>query len=231
MEVPHRYQRNIGPLTPEEQARLGQSRVCVIGCGGLGGWLIEFVGRLGVGHITAVDGDCFDETNLNRQLLSTEDNLGESKAAAAKIRMEAVNPTVRVESVREFLTEENAAAILENHHIVIDALDSIPHRLILQKTCRELNIPLVHGAVDGWFAQVCTVLPGEDTLSRLYPMRIAAADQGGSPAVGTLAFVPALAASIQVSEAVKLLLHKDQILSGRVLFADLLTNHFDILQI
>lgn len=231
MDIPARYQRNLGALTPGEQAQLGTFRVCVIGCGGIGGHLLELLARLGIGHITAVDGDCFDATNLNRQLLSTMDTLGQSKALAAKQRLEAINPTIRVEAHGEFLTEANAAAILKGHHIVLDALDSISHRLLLQKVCRELEIPLIHGAVEGWFAQISTVLPGEDTLSRVYPGYRPAEAREPSAAISTPAFVPAFAASVQVSEALKVLLRKGEILNGRILFADLLNNRFDILQI
>lgn len=229
MEMLPRYQRNLGPLTPEEQNRLRESRVCVIGCGGIGGYLIEHLGRIGVGHITAVDGDCFDVTNLNRQLLSTEANIGCAKALAARKRMEAVNPTVEVTAIEEFLTEENAVSILQGHDVVIDALDSISLRLLLQEVCAGLEIPLVHGAVDGWFAQVCTVLPGQDLLSRVYPSHTPGSRREASPPVGTLPFVTGLVASVQVSEAIKLLLGKEPLLTGKILFADLLTNQFDIL--
>lgn len=220
-----RHQRNIGPLTPGDQAVLGRSRVCVVGCGGIGGHVLELLGRLGVGYITAVDGDSFDVTNLNRQLLSTEETLGCPKAAAAKARMASIDPDILLTAVDAYLTQDNAAQLLAGHDLVIDALDSIPTRLLLQRVCAQLGIPLIHGAVEGWFLQVTTVFPGEDTLSRLYP---GAASEPASR-IPVLSFVPAFAASVQVSEAVKLLTGKGAPLRGKILFADLLTGHFDIL--
>ena len=172
-----------------------------------------------------VDGDRFDRTNLNRQLLCTEENLGRSKAAEAKKRLLQINPTIHASAVEQFLTEENAPSIVSGHDLVLDALDSVSGRLVLQRICADLEIPLIHGAVEGWFGQVTTVLPGEDTLSRLYP-----GGNGYSEASpGTLSFAPGFVASVQAAEAVKLLLGKEPSLRGKVLFADLLSGHFDIL--
>ena len=89
-----RYTRNMETLSKEENDRLKEFKVCVVGCGGLGGYVIEMLGRIGIGHITAVDGDGFDESNLNRQILSDTYCLGKNKAVAAKERMERVNPLI-----------------------------------------------------------------------------------------------------------------------------------------
>ena len=229
MEDSLRYARNLGSITRQEQEQLRSRKVCVVGCGGLGGFLLEYLARMGVGHITAVDGDRFDPTNLNRQLLATEENIGQSKAAEAKNRLARVNSDVQVTAVEQFLTAENAAQILAGHHLVLDALDSIPHRLMLQRICRELQIPLVHGAVEGWFGQVTTVLPGDDTLSRLY--HGSAESSVPENSASTLAFAPALVASVQAGEAVKLLLDKEPALRRKVLFADILQNRFDTMPI
>ena len=221
-----RYSRNLGAITREEQGILLSKGVCIVGCGGLGGWLIEYMARIGVGHLTVVDGDRFDRTNLNRQLLSSEENIGCSKAAEAKKRLAAINPTVEVSAVEAFLTEDSAASILAGHDLVLDALDSIPTRLLLQHICAEEQIPLIHGAVEGWFGQVTTVLPGDNTLSRLYPVCVAT-----ETAPATLSFAPAFIASLQAAEAVKLLLGREPALRNKVLFADLLQNHIDSMPI
>lgn len=224
-----RYQRNLGILTPDEQSRLLKSRVCVVGCGGLGGFLIEYLGRMGVGHITAVDGDGFDITNLNRQILSTEKVLGKSKALQAKERMAQVNSQVHVEAVEQFLTAENAQTILAGHDLVLDALDNIPRRLMLQRFCAQLGIPMIHGAVESWYGQVATVFPGDNTLLRIYPGHTESEAPG--TIAGTPAFSPALVAALQAGEAVKLLAGREPGLRGKVLFADLLANQFDLLDI
>ena len=220
-----RYQRNLGAITAEEQEKLKACHVCVVGCGGLGGFLIEYLARLGIGHITVVDGDRFDATNLNRQLLATMDNLSASKAREAAKRAALLNPAIEVTAVEDFLTEENAARLLQGHDLVLDALDCIQTRLQLQRACAELGIPLIHGAVEGWFGQVTTVFPGDDTLCRLYP---AATAREAAP---TLSFAPGFVASLQAAEAVKILLGKEPALRGKALFADLLASRFDILPI
>lgn len=228
MQTESRYARNLGAITLQEQEKLKTGRVCLIGCGGLGGYLAEFLGRMGVGHITAVDPDCLEQTNLNRQLLAQENNLGQFKAEEIKNRMEQVNPSVQVRSVVTHLTGENAAQLIAGHDVVMDGLDNIPARLTLQRVCRELGIPLVHGAVEGWFGQVTTVLPGDDTLSRLYP-GFAESDPVGARHPSVLSFAVGMVASVQAAEAIKLLLGKELSCRNQVLFLDLLANSFDAL--
>lgn len=221
-----RYTRNLGPITAQEQHILQNARVFVAGCGGLGGYLAEYLARLGVGSITLADADRFDETNLNRQLFSTENNLGCSKAAEAKKRLDAINSSIQVHALEGFITESNAPALVAGHDLVLDALDTPAGKRMLQTVCCNTRIPLIHGAVEGWFGQVTTVLPGDDSLSRLYPC-----PNVSSSKEGTLSFAPALIASIQAAEALKLLLGKPCALRGKVLFADLLANRFDIMPI
>lgn len=221
-----RYLRNMTLLSPEENDRLKTFRVCVIGCGGLGGYNIEMLGRLGVGQITAVDGDLFEPTNLNRQLLADETTLGHSKALAAQERMQKVNPLVRVIAVAERLTAANGRSILQGHDLIIDALDNLQTRFLLQDLARELAIPLIHGAVAGWYGKVTTIFPGDDTLTRLYRHK----DHPGlEQNLGTPSFTPAMVAAIQVSEAVKVLLNKGKPLRHQLLYIDLHTNLWQII--
>jgi len=202
-----------------EQEKLKKSKVCVLGCGGLGGYIIEFLVRLGVGFITAVDADHFDITNLNRQLLATEKNIDKCKASEAKKRAEIVNSEVEVKAVCEFLNEENEVEILQGHDIIIDALDDITTRKRVQKVAKDLEIPLIHGAIAGWYGQVCTIMPGDDLLDRLYRTD---KSQGEEERLGNPSFTPALVASIEVSEAIKVLLSKGVILRKEVIYIDLL---------
>lgn len=219
-----RYLKNIGPLTPEQQCRIREARVCIIGCGGIGGYTAEHLCRLGVGHLTLVDGDCFDPTNLNRQLFCTEANLGLPKVTAAQTRLTQISSQTRVDPVCTWLREENALELLQGHDLVIDGLDRPQTRLILQAACRQLKLPLVHGAVEGWGVQVCTVLPGEDALSRIYPAAATSA-----PGESALSFVAGLAGALQAAEAAKLLTAAGAPLTGRILFADLMAGRFDVL--
>jgi len=222
-----RYLKNYAAISVTEQSQLAKKRILIVGCGGLGGYLLEYLGRLGVGYITIVDGDVFDETNLNRQLLSSQMNLGKPKVLAAKHRMLAINPLVHLETVQENLTEENAASLVKDHDIVLDALDNIPDRLLLQRTCKEVGLPLVHGALAGWYGQVCVIQPGEDLLDLIYGNYDI--EQGKELETGSLSFTAGLVASIQASEAVKLLLGKPT-LNRELLAVDILQSQFDCIK-
>jgi molybdopterin/thiamine biosynthesis adenylyltransferase len=224
-----RYKRNVKTLSKAENEKLKDFRVCVIGCGGLGGYNIEMLGRLGIGHITAVDGDVFDETNLNRQLLSDESSLGMSKADKAVKRMEVVNSGIEVISIKEMFTEKNGREILEGHDVVVDSLDSIKSRMLLQQLCEELEIPLVHGAIAGWYGQVCTILPGDRTLNFIYRDRNE--NKGVERELGNPSFTPAQVSSIQVSEVVKLLIGRGELLRNKILFIDMLNQEYDIVEL
>lgn len=214
-----RYARNMGTLSPHEQELLARARVAVIGCGGLGGYLIEMLGRIGIGQITAVDGDVFETSNLNRQLYATGSTLGQSKAQAAAERMRAVNPQCCVQAVLARFDGESEA-LLAGQDLVMDALDSVEVRLMLERVCKERGIPLIHSAVERWYGQVCTVLPGDDSLARWY------GDKRESETVSTPSFTPAVVAGIAVSEGIKLLLGRGELLRSRMLLIDLLTQEF-----
>jgi len=222
-----RYSRNIATLSIEENDSLAHKKICVIGCGGLGGYIIEMIGRLGVGHIIAVDGDVFEESNLNRQILSDTEVLGVKKALMAQQRMAKVNPLVDVMPVTERLTLANGKQILSGADVVVDALDNIESRLILEELCEELNIPLVHGAIAGWYGQVSTILPGDRLLKRFYASKD---QQGAEKKYGNPAFTPALVASIEVSEVLKLLIGRGEVLSRKMLLIDLLRHEYDVVE-
>ncbi|VDN46616.1 Molybdopterin biosynthesis protein MoeB [Petrocella atlantisensis] len=220
-----RYTKNRNMLSQDECDVLKNKSVCVIGCGGLGGYVIEMLGRIGVGKITAVDGDVFDVSNLNRQLLSTEVHIGLGKAVTAKERMEKVNSDVELTPVTAYLTQENALDIVRGHDLVIDALDSIETRFLLQKAASELGIPMIYGAIAGWYGQVSTIMPGDDFLSKIYRNH---KGKGHEAELGNPSFSPALVASLQVSEAVKVLIGRGELLKGKLLLIDLFNNDFEV---
>jgi molybdopterin/thiamine biosynthesis adenylyltransferase len=221
MQVPERYWRNMNTLSAEECLALGTKRVCVIGCGGLGGHIIDTLCRLGVGHLTVCDGDVFELSNLNRQLTSNEGLIGCSKALAAKRHVEAVNSGVTVTAVCERFTAENGEALIRGHDLVMDALDSIATRRLLQEVCERVNVPMVHGAVSGWNGQVSVIFPGDRSLDKIYPSH--AGDEPYDPArsPGNPSFIPPFVAALQCAEAVKVLLGRGGILRRRLMFSDL----------
>ena len=216
--VDKRYIRNIGTLTEEENVLLFSKRVCVVGCGGLGGYVIESLGRIGVGYITAIDDDIFEESNLNRQITSEVELLGTSKAAAARDRMKRINPIINVNAIELRLDEANAEELIVGHDVVVDALDSITIRRVLQKVCEDLNIPLVHGAIGGWFGQVTVIMPNDRTFDTIYPPNV---EHGIEENFGNPSFTPAVVGSIQACETVKLLINRGEILHKKVLSIDL----------
>lgn len=209
-----RYIRNLGALTEQECTILRTKTVFVAGCGGLGGYLIEMLLRLGVGTIRAADGDTFETSNLNRQLLSSPSILGESKAEAAAMRAALVNPDVRFIPISEFVTEENAAELIRGCDAVLDALDNIPARRILAHACTEEGVPMIHGAICAWTAQAAVILPGDDLLDRIYPEGV------GLRSKASLSFTPPFCAALQVALCTRLLTGRP-LEAGHLYVADL----------
>lgn len=218
-----RYIRNLGPLTEEECLLLRQRRVFLAGCGGLGGYLLEHLLRAGVGAITVCDGDTIVPSNLNRQLLADMESLGRSKTEAACARAALVNPEAAVEARPVFLTADNALGLIAGHDLALDALDSPAARRILASACRQAGIPLVHGAIRGWYAQAAVILPDSGMMEQLYP-----ADASAAPDQGSLSPTVGLCAAIQAGEAVKLLCGRPSPLAGRLLWVDLVEQEYQV---
>ncbi|MCL2107493.1 MAG: HesA/MoeB/ThiF family protein [Oscillospiraceae bacterium] len=221
-----RYKGNLGAFTPEEIELLHTKKICVAGCGALGGHCLEQLARLGAGHLTAIDGDVFEPANLNRQLLALESNLGQPKAEAAKQRLARVNSLVEICARQVWITAQNAGQLLAGHDVVIDTSGDIKTRRVLIEACAELRIPLVIGALSGWNAQVCVVPPGSGAYDRLCPPDLEPPLPEGTPA-----FTPALTASLQVSEALKLLCGKGEALADRLLCVDLLRQEYGVVRL
>lgn len=211
-------------LDERERNKLKQSRVCVVGCGGLGGYIAEYLLRLDVGKLVAVDGDAFSEENLNRQLLCTEKTLGRNKAEAVKSRAQEIKSKTEVEAVSEFLTAENAEKIIADCDVVIDALDSLSSRRILHSACTKAGKPMVFGAIGAWKLQYGVLMPNCGFLAKLEEMP---EYHGGD----MLSFIPSLCASYQVAEAVKLLIGEKPELENKLCDIDLLTNEKIVIEL
>lgn len=215
-----RYERNVPALTEAECEALRRKRVLVVGCGGLGGHLIEMLARIGIGALRVVDGDVFEPSNLNRQLLSEVPTLGLSKAKAAATRINRVNPEVEVEAVAENMTEVNVHELLQGCDAVLDGLDNIESRRVLASACTRAGIPYIYGAVNGWVAQAAISMPGDHLVDILYPKDVVIKNKS------VLSFTPALCASVQVSLCVKLLVGR-AVETGTVCYFDLLNQEFE----
>lgn len=218
--LPARYQRNRNMISIPQQLKLLRSKAAVVGCGGLGGYILEELARLGVGCIAAIDHDVFEEHNLNRQLLSTIENLGRPKVEAAEARIRQINPAIRLLPVREAFSRENGAELFDGMDVVVDAVDSIPVRLELAEVCDRVKIPLVHGAIAGWYGHITTVYPGEDSVAKIY--RHFKGGKGIEQKLGNPSFTPAVVASLEAAEACKVLLGEGTLLRNRKLSINLL---------
>lgn len=225
--VPLRFQRNLGAISIEEQRILLHAKVSVIGCGGLGGFVIEELARLGVGEISAWDYDYFEEHNLNRQIMSETRLIGQSKTEAVSKRLNKINPLVKFNGIYREFNEDAGQEMLKEQQVVVDALDNIKSRLELSKTCRSMRIPLVHGAVNTWYGQVSTQFPGENVIEQLYEGKETSMSGGKKPSV--LGFMPAMVASLQVAEVVKILLNRGNLLRQKVMMLDMLSMDIDVI--
>ena len=139
--------RQMSIVTKSEQNRFKESKIAVIGCGGIGGSAIEMLARMGVGELIIVDKDHFDLSNLNRQVMSSLACLSKDKVEVTKERIRLINPFVKVTSFNEELTENNVEKIIGNSDIIIDALDNLITRIIISRYAKEKNIPFIHGAI------------------------------------------------------------------------------------
>lgn len=223
--VPLHYQRNHNAISPSDQIKLLDSRVGVCGCGGLGLNVVNYLARLGVGHITVWDPDIFSEGNLNRQLFSSFENLGKSKVEVCRAFIQQINPAVCLTAIPA-KWEESDAEIIYRQQVMVDALDNIPSRLTLARVCEEGNIPLIHGAVGGWYGQLTVVMPGDRILQEIYQ---SPEQQGIEEEQGTLPFTAAVLAGLEAAEAVKLLLDMESDLRSNLCLVDLLNMSFDML--
>ena len=229
MMIKERYSRNAETFSQEEMALIKEKKVCVIGCGGLGGHVIQSFVRFGIKEITIIDGDIFAKNNLNRQVFSSEVTLGSNKALVVQAALWDINSEVKVTAYPEMLTEDNAETILSGQDIVIDCLDNIATRHIIAKYCTNLEIPLVHGAIGGFYGQVANIFPADGMMDYIYKKEH---EEGGGieKRLGNPPFMPQLVAAIQCSEGLKILSGRSEVLRNELLHIDLLHNNFETIK-
>ena len=140
----NRYLRNLGAITEADCRLLRQKKVLVVGCGGLGGYLMEYLARIGIGTIRCVDGDVFDETNLNRQILATRDTVGMDKVTAAAQRVAAIDPGIKVTPKKCFFLPETAHEFdFSEYTYVVDAIDTVTGKLMLIQQAQACGTPII----------------------------------------------------------------------------------------
>lgn len=222
--IPERYSRNQKSLGNADQLRLLRSHVAIIGLGGLGGTVTEILARIGIGRLTLVDGDCFEESNLNRQLLSSATTLGKAKAEIAQDRVQQINPAVEVCMFAEFFREDNGQAILHDAQLAIDCLDTITDRFVLEKACRDASIPLISAAIGGSSGRATVFFPGDPGLKALYGPPDKAPKKGIEATAGTLPFAAVYMAAVECAEATTILLGRPSELRNKLFLAEI-TDH------
>ena len=227
MKLEGRYGRNKKTLSDEDQLKLATSCVAIVGCGGLGGYIAEELARIGVGQLVLIDGDRLEVSNLNRQIMATELNIGQWKVEAAQERLQSVNSEVHIEAVRGWFEEDKGPELFREVDLVCDALDSRETRVMLERVCHQMDLPLVYASIAGWFGQLGVSLPGDFSVSRLFGR----GERGVESAWGNPAFTPAVLASLSVAEAVKLLVGLMPSLRHAWLQVDLLTMEFERFEI
>jgi molybdopterin/thiamine biosynthesis adenylyltransferase len=229
--IPERYVRNMKTLSPSDQATLLASRVCVAGLGGLGGVLVEMLARVGVGAIDVIDGDRFEDSNLNRQFLSTASLLRKNKAKAAAQRIAEINPSVVVQEYDEHLNEDNADHLVKNADVVVDCLDNVTARFLLEKTARKIGSPLVSAAVAGLSGHITSIFPEDIGLRLIYGEPDHLPQKGAEASLGCLTQAVTLMAAVECSEVVKILLCKGSLLRNKLLVVDLMDNTMEVLSL
>jgi molybdopterin/thiamine biosynthesis adenylyltransferase len=229
--VPERYARNMATLSIEDQHRLLGCTACIVGVGGLGGHVAEILARIGVGGLRLVDGDRFEDSNLNRQRFADRASLGQSKVAAAREQIAAINPAVEVVTLAERLTADNGPALLGDADIAVDCLDTLQARRHLQTACRNAKIPMVSAAVAGVSGQIAVIHPEDQGLAAFYGDLASAADRGAETTLGNLPYAVTMLASLECSEVVKILLDRSPTLHGRLLIFDLADLSFEVIRL
>ncbi len=228
----NRYIRNFKSLTKSDQKKLNQSRISIIGLGGLGGCVLEMLARIGIGHICAIDHDTFDASNLNRQILSQESLIGISKTNAAIKHIKSINSQINIKCINKCLNKDNAHDLIKGSNIVIDCLDSIKTRFVLQEACKKVSIPLVSGAIEGASGQVSVIFPQDKGFELIYgDKKTLTKKTNNGNDLGNLSFCVFFISSLQVSECIKIILKRKHILRNKLFVADLWTNSFDIVNL
>lgn len=230
-DAAERYSRHL--LLPEVgaqgQQKLLQSRVALIGAGGLGAPAGLYLTAAGVGSLTLIDDDRVEKSNLQRQVLHTDARVGVAKTESARIALNALNPGVRIRTIAQRLRASNVEDLIRDHDVVIDGADNFPTRYLLDAACRRLKIPLVYGAVHRFTGQVSVfdARAADSPCYRcLFPEPPAAADAPNCAEAGVLGVLPGIIGLLQTNEAIKLLLGIGRPLIGRLLCFDALAAAF-----
>ncbi len=229
-----RYSRHflLPEVGEEGQAKLLDARVLMVGAGGLGSPSAYYLAAAGVGTIGIIDHDVVDLSNLQRQILHTNDRIGEPKTESARKTLQGLNPDVNVIPIPERLTSENIMGIIEDYDIVVDGCDNFATRYLVNDACVMTGKPNVHGSIFQFEGQVTVFYPGNGPCYRcLYPEPPPPGMAPSCAEAGVLGVLPGLIGTIQAVETIKLILGKGDSLAGRLLHFNTLTMEINTLRL
>jgi len=223
-----RYDRQIAitGFGKEGQEKLKKAKAFLAGAGGLGCTISLYLAAAGVGTIRMVDPQTIELSNLNRQVLHWTEDIGRMKVDSATEKLRRLNPDVKVEAIGQKITAANISELTAGFDLLVDAMDNLPTRYLLNKIALEKNIPFFHGAVYGFEGRVMTILPGQTAcLKCLYRGDI---PEEKIPVVGV---TPAIIGCIQAAEVIKYIVGIGQLLTNKLLIYDGLTMKFTELKV
>lgn len=212
-----RYDRQImiKDIGEKGQEKLKKSRVVIAGAGGLGSPIAIYLASAGIGTIRIIDDDTVELSNLNRQILHWESDIGKNKIDSAKDKLRKLNSGINIEAICEKITEENASILLNGFDAIVDAMDNLPTRYIINRFAVEKQIPLFHGAVKGFEGRAMTIIPPKTACLRcLFRGDI---PQEKFPVIGV---TPGIIGLIQATEVIKYLVGIGNLLINRLLLFD-----------
>jgi adenylyltransferase/sulfurtransferase len=221
-----RYQRHLSlpSFGKEAQLKLKAARVLVIGAGGLGCPALQYLAAAGVGKLGVMDFDLVDASNLQRQILFTEGDVGKPKASVAADRLRAMNSNIDVVDIAERLSEENALQIFQDYDLIVDGSDNFVTRYLVNDACVMTKKPLIYGAIYTFQGQVSVFnFQGGPTYRCLFPDPPDPKDAPNCSEIGVIGILPGLIGTLQASEAIKVITGVGEPLSGSLLLWDVLT--------
>ncbi|MCX6687319.1 MAG: HesA/MoeB/ThiF family protein [Methanoregula sp.] len=210
-----RYKRQMMLFGNEGQEQLKKSTIVIAGAGGIGSPVALYLAVAGVGTIKIVDNDMVEQSNLNRQILHNERDIGKKKVDSAAETLQAINPDITVWAIHTTIDAKNAKSLVGNADGIVDAMDNFPTRYLLNDVAIVKKIPLFHGAIRGFYGQATTIIPGTSACLRcIFPK---APPKEVFPVIGV---TPGVIGAVQATEVIKYLLNKGELLTNRLFIWD-----------
>jgi len=229
-----RYSRQL--IIPEiglkGQKKLKRSSVLIVGCGGLGSPIALYLASSGIGHIGLVDYDLVELSNLHRQPIYRNEDIGKPKVILARERLLSINPEIQVDTYNKLFTSQNADKIAQSYDIIIDGTDNIPTRYLINDLCVFTDKPYVYGAVYRFFGQASVFHASKGPCYRcLMPTPPSPESVPSCAVTGVVGFIPGIIGLLQTSEVIKIIVGFGSSLVGKLLLVDALENAFDVIEL